>query len=136
MAARKPTNVLQLAGAFKHDPKRGEARANEPKPAEPLRLDAPAGLTQLQAMSWRELRKCVHEGSCSANDEPALLVAAKLYCRIVYETEDAFSTKDVTAFFSILTKFGMTPADRSRVSVEKAPPAASPYAKFKVPAAR
>lgn len=134
-APRKPTNVLQLAGAFKENPSRAEARANEPKPTEPLSTQAPATLTELEATCWRDIRAHVYERSVAAHDELALEVAAKLLREIRYEP-GPLDIKTVNAFFKFLSLFGMTPADRSRISVEKKAPAASPYGEFKAPAAR
>lgn len=134
-APRKPSNVLALAGAFKHDPKRAEGRAAEPKPAEPLPTEPPPTLTELEATCWRDIRAHVHEGSVAFNDETAIEVASKLLCELRYNP-GPMDIKTVNAFFKFLSLFGMTPADRSRVSVEKKAPAASPYGEFKAPAAR
>ena len=52
---RLPTALLELRGAFKHDPKRKKARQNEPLVTAPL-PDAPDYLTADAMEAWREMK--------------------------------------------------------------------------------
>jgi hypothetical protein len=52
---RKPTALLKLRGAFKHDPQRKKARQNEPLVTTPL-PDPPNNLSADVAKAWREMK--------------------------------------------------------------------------------
>lgn len=126
---RKPTAVLELCGAFKKDPKRGAARADEPKPVGEIG-DPPDGLTEAVREAWIELRSLAHAGTLSPADGPFLLYAAKVWAQV--KAADFVDPKLGVRFESILGRLGMTPADRSRVAALK-PKAAVPesWLKFK-----
>ena len=68
---RKPSNVLELKGAFSKNPKRGAARANEPDPVGDIG-EAPAYLDENEKACWHEIVKMCHAGSLCAAD--ALIV--------------------------------------------------------------
>jgi hypothetical protein len=108
---RIPTAILQTRGAFEHDPARGRARANEPVPSGPLG-DPPDRLDRDEREAWIELAAILPPGVAMNTDRWALeeLVCLKVKCqrRIATAAERSELAK-------YLSKFGMTPADRSRV---------------------
>lgn len=58
---RKPSNILELNGAFKRNPARGKARENEPVPNGEIG-DPPNHLPANVAECWREIVGFAHPG--------------------------------------------------------------------------
>lgn len=126
---RKPTNVLQLAGAFKKNPQRLAYRANEPKPTGAIG-EPPAGADAEVARCWREIVDEAPPGVLTNADRGVMLLLAKL--RLHAEKGDPFVTDDGTLIETIrtydtkklglllrcYTELGMTPASRSKVSAK------------------
>lgn len=127
---RKPTNVLQLAGAFKKDPQRAAARANEPKPTGPIG-DPPAGTDAEVARVWREIVEEAPPGVLTNADRGVLLLMAKLRLHAevgdpfiaddgtTFETVRIYDTKRLTLLLRCYTELGMTPASRSKVQAKQ-----------------
>lgn len=126
--ARKPTNVLALSGAFKHNPKRGEARKDEPKPTEGIG-EPPEHLDQAAAECWREIVGLAHAGTLSSSDRLILEHGSNLLAQLRASNWLAHPTV-LLRFEAFLTKLGLTPADRSRVSVKKPGSNADPLDEF------
>lgn len=126
---RKPSNVLELKGAFSKNPKRGAARANEPDPVGDIG-EAPAYLDENEKACWYEIVKMCHAGSLCAADalivEHGARVLAALRANPIYE-----DVKLMVRLEATLGKLGLTPADRSKVQVVKAKEVENPFAKFK-----
>jgi hypothetical protein len=115
-AHRKPTNVLELAGAFRKDPQR---RRSDPTPAGPIGpppkqrpLDFPA--------AWRYLVKCTPPGVLADRDRVWLEVAAHLLVQFRADPANMHPAK-LSRLTSCLSALGLSPADASRVVA--APPA-------------
>lgn len=115
-APRKPTALLALSGAFKHDPKRGRARANEPQPTGPIG-EPPARLRSAAARAaWAEL--VAQAPWVTASDRWWL----ELACRLQVKAQDGRgSGADDRNLMAALKALGVNPADRSRVQVPKKP---------------
>lgn len=114
----KPTNLLQLTGAFKKNPKRGAKRANEPKPEGPLG-DPPARFLNPHSPSavyhlemWHELIGMAPIGVLTSADRWAAELACVLMAKVRY---GGFKGGDVAQLSSLMGKMGLTPSDRSRV---------------------
>jgi phage terminase small subunit len=120
---RKPTAVLEKNGAYKHDPSRREARKREPVPSGPLGAP-PARFTEVQKQVWYELAIQVPEGVLTIADR----MAADLYCSLVARHYGGDKEKDGSIrpperlkaseyglILQLLSRFGLTPADRSRI---------------------
>lgn len=116
-AQRKPTNVLELHGSFKHDPARGRERADEPDeaPIDLTTLSPPSELDSTQAYVWRQLVDKPYPGTVTSRDVLAFTLMVKLWTNIMYRPP--LDMKEVARMQSLLAQFGMTPADRSRVKV-------------------
>lgn len=122
--ARTPTNVLELSGAFKKNPKRGRERADEPEPKAGIG-PAPEWLGDAERKAWDYIVGCVMPGVLGDSDRVYLEVAAELLALKravgVMEMESA----KLNRLEMMLGKLGMNPADRSRVKgkpVEKSNP--------------
>lgn len=112
---RTPTEILERRGAFKHDPQRGRARDGEPSDLQELG-DPPAHITGNVLDAWCDIVNASHEGVLSDADSIALEMAAHLLAGFRAKPE-SFAVSKLTRLEGLLSKFGMTPADRSRVTV-------------------
>ncbi len=120
---RKPTNILEMTGALKKNPKRYQDRANEPKNLNAIRKP-PAHLSKDEKAAYREIIKLSIPGVLGEADTLAVEMAACLLvkCRGQYVVDGkivpAMATEQ-SQFFKYLNQFGMSPADRSKISVPK-----------------
>ena len=112
---RVPTNILKLRGADKKDPGRMKKRENEPKPKGPLGAP-PKHLTRDQKKCWRELIKAVPKGVFADCDAWAVEIASVLMAEF-RENPAGFSSARLARLDSLMGRFGIVPADRSRVTV-------------------
>lgn len=112
---RTPTEILDARGGFLTHKDR--QRPSEPVVTKPIGT-APAYMTALERKTWKELVKQVPPGVLKFSDRLifAVLVtlASKFYAR------EPMRIMETNQMLSISSKFGMTPADRSKVIVEKA----------------
>ena len=113
---RTATRLLELKGAFKQHPARGRARAHEPKPKAPLGR-VPAHLTDDQKRLWAEVVKHSAPGVLTCSDRLALEVLVVLAAEFREKGEE-FQAAKLTQLNSLLSRFGFTPSDRSRVIAE------------------
>jgi len=125
---RKPTNVLELKGAFKKDPQRSAERENEPEAVGDVGEPAD-NLNEHQKACWHDLVGRCHAGVLCAADAPFMEYAAKVWSQIRLSEE--IDPKLGIRFETICARLGMTPADRSKVQVAKPKENENPFAKFK-----
>jgi phage terminase small subunit len=125
---RKPTNVLELKGAFRVNPERGVARRNEPEPVGDVG-EPPDRLSDFEKECWRELVTLGHAGVLCAADRPFLEYGASVMAEI--RTQRPIDPKLGIRFETVCARLGMTPADRSKVQVIKPKENENPFAKFK-----
>lgn len=140
---RKPTKILELSGAFKHDPQR--ARPNEPRESRPLG-EPPGRLPADVIPYWLELADMVTGGILTYRDRWAVELCARLMEKAVREKSAAvilelareaemgvdeikalaksetISSSELATLRSLLASLGMTPADRSKLSVPQEKP--------------
>jgi phage terminase small subunit len=121
---RLPTNVLKLKGAYKKDPQRLKARENEPENKKAIG-NPPTHLDKSEKAAFREIVKLSIDGVLGEADRLAVEMAAKLLIicrgqRVVNGEVVLPTASEQNQFFKYLCQFGMTPADRSKVSVPKA----------------
>lgn len=112
---RKPTSVLEFTGAFKKHPERRRQRANEPQQDEELG-DPPDQLNEAQAARWKDIVADCPEGVLRRADRMAVEMAARLWTKL---RDGTAKPAEVGILSSLLGRLGMTPADRSKVSVVK-----------------
>lgn len=108
----KPTAVLELVGAYKKNPQR--KRKSEPKPAQGIGkfIEGPVDLSSI----WDEVVAQTVPGVMTMSDRLAL----EMVCRLMAEIRskpDEISVGKVTALCNLLGRFGLTPADRAKVTV-------------------
>jgi phage terminase small subunit len=108
---RKPTELLERSGAFKKDPARGQARADEPIPQSPLG-DPPAHLNAEQRVIWYELAAEAKEVRLTSADRTHFEMTVRLTARC--RGEEA-NTGDFAQLNKYLGQLGLNPSDRSKV---------------------
>jgi hypothetical protein len=108
---RTPTAKLELRGAFKKHPER--RRPQEPKDARPLG-DPPERLPAKVRPFWDEIVEMVTGGILTYRDRWAVELAARLMAKAV---SGSVSSSELSTLRSLLAAIGMTPADRSKLSV-------------------
>lgn len=120
---RKPTRVLELTGAFRHDPQRRRERENEPEPTPGLGKP-PACLSESQKARWREIAK--YCPWLTVADRPMVEMTARLWQLM---RDGAASVGEIKQLAANLAHLGMTPADRSKIKVPNpGKPAANRFA--------
>ena len=113
---RKTTAELEMNGAFKKDPQRKAARANEPLPNGPIG-EPPAWLEDDQRDIWTEIIELVPDGVLAKSDR---LVVETLTVMVHKQRQGAIRASEINILISCLARLGLTPADRSRVGVAPA----------------
>lgn len=126
---RKPTNVLELKGAFKKDPQRAATRENEPEPQGEIG-DPPNHLSVDERKCWVEIVSMCHAGTLCAADRLVVEHGARILWAL-RSAEEYVDTKLMARLEAVLGKLGLTPADRSKVQVLKPKENANPFAKFR-----
>jgi hypothetical protein len=111
---RKPTVIHELQGTFKRNPER--ARPSEPVPTAGIG-PAPAHLDEAQALAWDEIVRVSPPGVLFNSDRLVLEIAAVLFTQ--FRNNPDFPITGIGRLQSLLSSLGMTPADRSKISVPK-----------------
>lgn len=127
---RTPTRILNARGAFKNHPNRAKDRANEPVDLPPLG-ECPSSFNESERKAWGDIVKVDVAGVLTAQDYLSVEIAAQL---LAQTRETQIVTNDVTGeryalpglsdarhaqLIGLLGKFGMTPSERSKVSVSR-----------------
>jgi hypothetical protein len=112
---RTPTEILDAKGAFAKNPNR--ERSSEPTTNQPIG-NPPTYLSKPEKKIWKELVKQSLPGVLKYSDRAAfeLLVRLTSTIRTDYAT---MRVADKSLFVSLCSRFALTPADRSKVSVEQ-----------------
>lgn len=107
--------MLRLVGAFEKNPARGRARAGEPIPEGDIG-NPPLAFSPAEKAAWAEIVDTSHAGVFCRADRIILELASRLLAeyRLAPLT---FSDARLLRLNKLLSSFGMTPADRSRVTV-------------------
>jgi hypothetical protein len=113
-ANRKPTSVLEAAGAFERNPDR--SRPDEPNTGRGVG-PAPEDLEEGVKAVWDEIVGNCAAGVFQSSDRLML----EVLCRMVVEFRSdpsGFGGRKYQQLTQLLARCGMTPADRSRVVVK------------------
>lgn len=120
---RKPTNVLELTGAFKKDPQR---RRRDADPAGELTAP-PAHINGAVLNAWNDVVKFAPLEVLTESDRLSVELAANLLAQFRNDPIE-FPAAKLARLEALLGKFGMTPADRSKVGGKKEKPKANSFA--------
>jgi hypothetical protein len=114
---RKPTAVLELTGAFRKDPQRKKARASEPVPTGVIGIP-PVHFDAIHAAVWYEVISMIPAGVLTGADR----IMVELTCSLICGLRNGTSERgDKALLKGCLASMGMTPAERSKISVPKKP---------------
>lgn len=109
-AHRKPSNVLQLSGAFAKNPNRTRT---DPTPRGPIG-SAPRQVPITFRKAWDLIVKACPEGVLADRDRLAVEIAASLFVQFRAAPAD-FPAVKLARLQCLLADLGMTPAAASRV---------------------
>jgi phage terminase small subunit len=112
---RKPTALLELNGAFDKNPQRRRKRQHEPKPENPLG-SPPMHLRENEMAVWLELSEQLPAGVATSMDRAAFELVTCLLVQFRQHRE-SMTGSQMTLLATLLGRFGMNPADRSRVAI-------------------
>lgn len=112
-AHRKPISILSASGATAKNPQRFRERMDEPVPTSKLGAP-PKHLPDAVKSAWKEIVKQAAPGTLFNTDRIALEVAATMLVR--FRAGEFSKASEVSTLVSLLARFGMTPADRAKVS--------------------
>lgn len=121
---RKPTEVLQLRGTFKHNPKR--TRDVGPKSAKDVGQPPPY-LTEDERACWFEGIENAPAGVLTSGDRWHLEMVSRLMAKF---RRDWLTGAEMSQLGQALSKLGWTPADRSRVTATQKEEKEDPFAEF------
>lgn len=118
-----------MTGRDKHDPQRYRGRAKEPQPVVGLR-EAPGYLDDIKRGIWDELCGQIALGVLTEQDTLAFEVLVNMVDE--YRTNPArMSATKLMVLIGLIARFGMTPADRTRIKVVDGPDVKSnPFSEF------
>lgn len=112
---RTPTNILKLRGADRQHPARMKARENEPVNTKPIG-NPPAWLSTKEKQAWKIITTKAIDGVLGEADWLAVGLASKIVARCIAGTN---SVQDETIALRYLGQFGMTPSERSKITLPK-----------------
>ena len=121
---RTPTAQLDAKGSFIKHPER-QREGSESLESLPL-LEAPRkGLHRDLKFVWMEIKSYLAPGVLKISDGPAF----ESLVRLIQKDRSGYaSTSERGQMITLLSRFGMTPSDRSKVTIDA--PKESPLAKF------
>ena len=111
---RKPAELVAIDGSLEHDRKRYSARLHAPKKSNPLG-NPPSHLPATQKKLWKELVKNTPAGVLTVADRFLVELTTGLLFKM--RTGD-ISTGETSQLVSCLSRMGLTPSDRSKVSAD------------------
>lgn len=125
---RTPSAILDARGAFQKNPQR--ARENEPTGGSPISVTPPRYLSKClskeEKIVWKILVKQALPGVLFESDTTLFLSLVRLTAKLFYNPP--LMVGEQAQLTSLGAKFAMSPADRSKVSVDK--PKESSLSKF------
>jgi phage terminase small subunit len=109
---RTPTAILDSKGAFIANPQR--KRRGEPQPVRSIG-SPPKQLTDEEKKIWRELVRGLAPGVGKSSDRWAAETMVRLKLK---ERANIITSSERAQLILLMGRFGMTPADRAKISVE------------------
>ena len=118
-----PSNVKKLKNTYR------EYRENQEEPIpESLIGDAPDCLNIEQKKAWVELLENVPDGVLTGADRIIVEIASRLLSEL--RIKDRLSVGKMSHLISCLARMGLTPSDRSKISINKPKRKRDPWEKF------
>ncbi|MGA2235032.1 MAG: hypothetical protein ABSG23_06120 [Terriglobales bacterium] len=114
---RVPTVMLEASGSFLAHPSRQKDRANEPVSDRPLG-DPPEHLDAQAKAVWVEIADQLPPGVACVSDRIMFEVLVRLAVKL---RAGKIRIMELNALISLCGRFGMTPADRSKVAANAEP---------------
>jgi hypothetical protein len=123
---RTPTASLELRGAFKRNPSRKEARANEPVVDSPLG-EPPESFHQVERVLWAEMAEEGHW--LTGADRFLFEIAVRL---MAMHRTGCLGDKNITKLIQALVRLGFSPTERSKIKApgSEAEKPVDPFAGF------
>lgn len=112
---RKPTALKKLQGTDKQHPER--LNENEPVPVRGIGPNH-SSLTEYEAAIWDEVVGISYAGVLGEADRIALEMMCRLIAEMRLNFEEMTAAK-ITQLSQLLGRFGMTPSDRTKISIPK-----------------
>ena len=113
---RKPSNILELSGAFDKNPNRRLERENEPDPGKPIKKTPPKYFDENEIECFKHIIGWAADGVLRESDYLTVEVTATLLAKV---RERVAVPAEIARLLAALGTLGMNPADRSRVQVVK-----------------
>lgn len=110
----KPTQVLELSGAFKKDPKRKRARTNEPQPKGQIGAWPGESKGRTEEQAYNMILETVPANVLADSDQMFVWILAKLVFKIWNGEAKA---AEIQMAMAGLGKLGMNPSERSRLQM-------------------
>lgn len=120
---RKPHSELELSGAFKKDPQRLTQRLNAPQ-AEGKVGAPPNHLNPLQKEIWREVVAALPRGVAGKSDRMSIEMICRYWATVRKHGLGGrlgLSPRDVSLLLQLFGKYGLTAADRQRLTIKDDP---------------
>ncbi|MFC1543062.1 hypothetical protein ACFL4K_00820 [Candidatus Neomarinimicrobiota bacterium] len=111
---KTPTKILETRGSFKNHPER--KREGEPQPTGPIG-DPPDRMPDEEKAIWQELIEQIPKGVLTNADRVMFEVACGLIFLFRTQRPKNISSSKLSMLSTILGKFGLTPADRAKITV-------------------
>lgn len=112
-----PTAIKEARGSFKNHPERRPGGEFTPE----MGIGpAPASLV-VEAEIWDEVVQLLPGGVLGNTDRVALEIMCKLIFKMRYDF-DNMTAAQITRLETLLARFGMTPADRTKIVIPKGKP--------------
>src|SRR5688500_7527160 len=110
---RKPSNVLELKGAFRKDPQRRRTGVKAPAG---VVGDPPERFDEHQRTAWTDIVRDAPPGVLKASDRASVELLATLIAEF-RQAPYAFIAAKHAATLKLLTQFAMTPSSRENFSI-------------------
>jgi hypothetical protein len=110
-AIRKPSNVLDAKGAFKHDPNRKRVDV-EGVGAMP---DPPETLNDLERELWFEIIKMIPPGVATGSDALQVEITARYWAKLRNTLTGDLTAAQIAQMASLCSALGMTPQGRTKI---------------------
>jgi hypothetical protein len=123
---RKTTRMLELTGQMHHNKGRHADRLHEPVPTKPIG-PPPKDMTPEEKACWRELIRITPEAVLFNTDRWWVELSA---CLMAAHRNRRITTSDRAQLITLLSRMGLNPSDRSRVSAPVTTKDENPFAEI------